>query len=234
MAPVVFATTILTGCLVEIAGEAPVSEDTVRNLTAGDREALLLHVRRITYGDRIELVVDCPMCRQHMDISVMTSQLLVAPYPSAPLFRRRVVKTADRRSVLRFRLPTGADLEASVQSLDEPAGAEFILARCLQHGDRTGPLPALLPSVDRLMAELDPQAELRFNLRCPECEAPFLAVLDMARHLWRQVAIQARALLWEVHTIASAYHWSESEILALSPLRRKRYLDMLDAYGAAG
>jgi hypothetical protein len=39
----------------------------------------------------------------------------------------------------------------------------------------------------------------------------------------------ARRVLWEVHTLACAYGWTESETLALSPARRARYLQMVHA-----
>jgi len=32
----------------------------------------------------------------------------------------------------------------------------------------------------------------------------------------------------DVHMLASAYHWSEPQILMLSRARRKRYLSMVD------
>jgi hypothetical protein len=34
-------------------------------------------------------------------------------------------------------------------------------------------------------------------------------------------------VLWELHTLASAYGWSESESLALSDTRRAMYLEMV-------
>jgi hypothetical protein len=39
--------------------------------------------------------------------------------------------------------------------------------------------------------------------------------------------VHARSLLAEVHSLARAYGWTESEILALSPQRRSTYLEMV-------
>jgi hypothetical protein len=36
----------------------------------------------------------------------------------------------------------------------------------------------------------------------------------------------ARRLLYDVHALASAYGWSEDEVLAVSPARRRCYLEM--------
>jgi len=38
-----------------------------------------------------------------------------------------------------------------------------------------------------------------------------------------------RRLLVEVHALASAYGWSEQEILSLSDARRRLYLEMVQA-----
>lgn len=232
--PVVFATRLLAHCLAELAGQSPVTEDSVRALTAGDREALLLHFHRLTFGDRIDLAVVCPSCQERLDISVRSSELLVVPYRHAPGIKRRTLDAGGQAAVVRFRLPIGADLEAAIRIGDDQDAAQYVASRCVQAVSPAQNIEALLESIEGLMAELDPQSELRFNLRCPECEANFSAVLDMASHVRGEVGAQAKTLIWEVHTIASAYHWSESDILALTPGRRQHYLELIDAYGAAG
>ena len=35
--------------------------------------------------------------------------------------------------------------------------------------------------------------------------------------------------MWEVHTLATAYGWSEAETLALGDARRAMYLEMVSA-----
>ncbi|HUD55174.1 MAG TPA: hypothetical protein VMR02_08095 [Terracidiphilus sp.] len=44
-----------------------------------------------------------------------------------------------------------------------------------------------------------------------------------------QIEARARRLLYEVHTLAAAYGWSEREILSLSAPRRALYLEMVRA-----
>ena len=56
---------------------------------------------------------------------------------------------------------------------------------------------------------------------------PFLLRIDPA--LWAELEAVARRLAMEVHTLASAYGWSESEILSLSDARRRLYLEMVSA-----
>src|SRR4051794_41510075 len=60
LAPIERSTVLLARCLVRLGPwEAPHDEH-VRELAAGDREALLLELRRLTLGDRLRLVLSWP------------------------------------------------------------------------------------------------------------------------------------------------------------------------------
>ncbi|MEK8145417.1 hypothetical protein NKH18_40785 [Streptomyces sp. M10(2022)] len=92
-------------------------------------------------------------------------------------------------------------------------------------------LAALLPErVERLIAEkaaeADPTAEVTLNVACPECGEATPAELDITFYLWTELDTWARDLLLDVHLLATAYGWSEPEILALSPIRRRYYLEL--------
>jgi hypothetical protein len=62
---------------------------------------------------------------------------------------------------------------------------------------------------------------------CPTCETSWQATLDIVEFIWAEIDVRARRLLWEVHTLAAAYGWSESETLLLSPARRALYVEMV-------
>jgi hypothetical protein len=79
------------------------------------------------------------------------------------------------------------------------------------------------------MSNADPMADIHLALNCPSCEHKWMAPFDIVAFLWREISAAARRLLREVHTLASAYGWTESEILALSPVRRRAYLEMIGA-----
>jgi hypothetical protein len=76
---------------------------------------------------------------------------------------------------------------------------------------------------DRL-AEADPLAEILLNFDCPACKENFAEPLDLASFFWSALDARVRRLLADVHALASAYGWSEAEILALSSQRRNFYL----------
>ena len=53
------------------------------------------------------------------------------------------------------------------------------------------------------------------------------AALDVAADFWLELHAWARGMLREIHTLARAYGWREADILALSPARRRHYLQLV-------
>jgi hypothetical protein len=45
--------------------------------------------------------------------------------------------------------------------------------------------------------------------------------------LWSEIHSWAQRLLRDVHAIAAAYGWREGDILAMNPLRRQAYLELI-------
>ena len=75
-------------------------------------------------------------------------------------------------------------------------------------------------------AEADPRADIRLNLPCPECGTQTKAVLDIGSALCQELDAWARGILRDVYLLASSCGWSEAEVLAMSPLRRRYYLEL--------
>ncbi|HHM04193.1 MAG TPA: hypothetical protein ENJ19_00430 [Gammaproteobacteria bacterium] len=237
--PVTRATELLTRCVERLEGRNSVSRAALAELVAGDREALLWHVRRLTVGDRLQATLRCPAdgCGSAMDLDLRVSEFLQAPYPHPqPEYESEHEQQALRR---RFRLPTGADLEAVAAELDDEAAGRQLLQRCMigvYDGEQALSewQEEWLADIPGCMAALDPQAELEFALACPECGHEFLAVLDAAAYIFEELAAHSRDLYRQVHTLALHYHWSETEILGLSPVKRRRYLELLaDSFSEA-
>jgi hypothetical protein len=59
------------------------------------------------------------------------------------------------------------------------------------------------------------------------CTYSWHAAFDIATYLATEVHTWASRQLREVHDLARAYGWSEAEILAMSPTRRRAYLELL-------
>ena len=79
------------------------------------------------------------------------------------------------------------------------------------------------------MDAADPWAELTLGIRCPACGHEDGAAFDIAAYLWEEIDSHARQLLDDIHTLATAYGWTEPDILALSDARRAAYLARVHA-----
>ena len=77
------------------------------------------------------------------------------------------------------------------------------------------------------MARHDPDADVSIAFECPACGAAWLSRFDIVSYFWGELDDWAQRLLAEVHALARAYGWSEAAILALSPTRRRFYLEMV-------
>lgn len=232
-------TALLIRCLTRLGPLNSVTTEAVRSLTMGDREALLLHLRRLTLGERLQCVLGCPNpdCGEKMDVDLKVSDLLMSPYPHVRAWYETTVSENCAAYKIRFRLPTGADQEAAagLAHSDPQAAADLLLRRCVEcvtaQDESSEPIedwpPAVAHQLPAIMAELDPQAELMLNLTCPVCSHACSALFDTATYFFQELAGRMRHLYREVHLLAFYYHWSEAEIMGMTARKRHRYLDLL-------
>ncbi|MFI9173359.1 T4 family baseplate hub assembly chaperone [Streptomyces lincolnensis] len=195
-------------------------------LPVGEREADLFTLRRALFGERMQVRLECAACGEDMEFDLDAGELA----GSAAGRGESVVRVRRDGWDVEFRLPGAADLTAAARAAD-PRTA--LLARCLVTAERDGtavPAQELPEPVRRRIAEeveaADPGADLTLNVACPECGQATRAELDIASYLWTELDAWARDVLLDVHLLATAYGWSEPEILALSPLRRRYYLEL--------
>ncbi|MCX6674692.1 MAG: hypothetical protein NTY37_13050 [Methanothrix sp.] len=236
--PAQWTTAILARCLAGIGPRHDVDEDLIRSLCAGDREALLLHLRRLMFGERMQCTLVCPNrdCGETMEIELSTSSLILSPYPCELRYHEAVFEDGGQSWRVRFRLPTGSDQEAAagLALVDDEAAADLFLRSCIleiSNGEGRSVekiSPRLASLISQAMAYLDPQSELRLDLVCPFCNGRYSTIFDTAGYLSQELAMRSEHIYREVHTIAIHYHWSEHEILGLSPGRRRRYLDLIE------
>jgi hypothetical protein len=86
--------------------------------------------------------------------------------------------------------------------------------------------PVLRERAAAALAAADPCADIRLRVHCPECGHAAQAELDIGSCLWAELDAWARATLLDVHLLASTYGWTEPDVLALSPVRRRYYLEL--------
>ncbi len=200
----------------------------------GRRDAELLRLRTELFGPRLVSVVACPNCKDQLQLTFDAADLGGAPALAAPGAEANVLTLTRPPYTLRFRLPNSADVLAASQSESVEAARALLVRRCLESAEREqkAVTPEELPAevVDALaaqMAQADPQADLQVDVTCPACGTRWATTLDVAAYLWAEIDRWARRMLRDVHTLASAYGWSETEILALSATRRQAYLDLI-------
>lgn len=184
-------------------------------LPVGERDARLLELRELLFGRELDGVADCPRCGAPVEYSLETGALLAGrPEEST------VELVVGGRSV-RARLPTGGDLAAAASSGDLDAAHALLLERCLvgNPGVPADELASALAAADRL-------ADARLSLACPECRHEWTLAFEAGAWLWSELEAWAWRTLLDVHTLASAYGWSEAEILGLGP-RRQLYLELV-------
>ena len=230
------ATLLLARCVTSL-GEAPPRPEDLRALSVGDRERLLLHVRRVSLGERVQCVLTCPAegCGEKLDVDLAVGDLLAPPAAAAE--HEADVDVPGARLRVRFRLPTGADQEeaARIAARDEAAAAERLLRSCVlavTDRDTGAPVPdwpaGLADALGPRVAEADPQSEVVLDVPCPACGRGAPVLFDAAAFLLEELTQRGRRLYREVHVLASRYHWSERDILSMSARRRALYLRLLD------
>ena len=136
-----------------------------------------------------------------------------------------------------FRLPTSRDLARIAGERDATSAAIRLLEYCRigaqldenEHPSREAWTEEQLEAVGERMAQADPLAEILLSFACPVCGSCCQESLDLPTFLWAEMEGRAKRLLLEIHALASAYGWTESEILSLSTARRECYLEMVHA-----
>jgi hypothetical protein len=86
-----------------------------------------------------------------------------------------------------------------------------------------------LDEVEAAMDQADPLTDIALAFECDVCGHRGTAPLDIGAFLWEEIETRARGLLDEVHLLARAYGWRESDVLALSEARRAAYLERVTA-----
>lgn len=226
--------TVLERALALLIAACPeIDSDTLAALSIGQRDALLLQLREWMFGAQIVNTAKCPRCLQLVEwenrIADIRLQSLKITTPPAEFRMNR------GNYCLRFRLPASKDIALVLNSPLGDSNSVDLLKRCIVSarlaGEECDPgsLPEnLFAALRRRMEELDPQAEIKIDLTCPQCSHRWQVLFDIASFLWAEINHWAERTLKTVHKLASAYGWSEHDILNLSPVRRQLYLGLVN------
>lgn len=215
----------LAAALALLGGE-PATRERVDALSVPDRRFLMIELARRLGQSFAWLMHACEACGERFDFSLDLGELPVMPaserYPS-------VVVTTARGCAL-LRVPTGADQIRVAAADDDAAAARLLAALCLAPCDDAtcGDLIAELSSddlaaIDAAVEELAPKLPWAVEAPCPACHKVNVIPINAAAWLVRM----ADGPTLDVHDIASAYGWSERDILALTRTQRLKYLALI-------
>jgi hypothetical protein len=200
-------------------------------LPVGARDAFLIELRDRLFGSVADALAQCPYCAEPVEVSLDLNSIMcdVAPVQAEYVLEHDGLE-------IRFRLPESDDLREAGRASSVPEARQTILRRCVLGVTRGGD-PADSRTLDEsattaiaaCMENADHGGRTDLVLTCPACSRRFEVPFDIAQFFWTEIDGSARRILRDIHTLASAYGWSEAEILALSPRRRQMYLEMIHA-----
>lgn len=186
----------------------------------GQRDSALLRLRQALFGGDLAVSARCPACGTLVEFTTDIETILAA---GAAAGAGAVEIDGQRWPV---RAPSAADL-CAIATLPDAAAREALALRCLDGSRAPKTLDeAALAAIDAVLEAADPLASIDFALVCAACGHGWEAALEPARYLMTELSVGAARLVEEVAVLARAYGWSEPEILALSPARRRIYREL--------
>jgi len=195
------------------------------------RDRALFDLRCELFGPQAVGIASCPRCAEQLEVPLDLTML------RPPVDARIPEPVHVDGYVATVRIPTTVDLLGVGDTADENSAVEALVARCVDSirgpdGMECGlhTAPASVRSMLRLqLAEHLDDVDIELGLRCATCDREFSAPFDITPFLLREIEAWAATVLRDIHEIARAYGWDEPTILALSPRRRRRYLDLIEA-----
>jgi hypothetical protein len=199
----------------QVAG-VPASQ--AADLPLGERNRILARLYREHFGGALEGFTQCTECGEKIEFHFDVRQVADSP----PLEASSPIVAGGWK----FHLPTSRALAMALNGGEEASAGHRLLAHCLAEpvGAAPGWSEEDMAAIEEKLAEADSLAEIQIGFECPGCGAGFEDALDLASFLWSEIETSARQLFDDIHLLASAYGWTEDEVLRLSSMRREAYV----------
>ncbi len=245
-------TEIIARCVRRVGAIEPVTAEIARGLLVGDRQYILLLLRQLTFGDKVQATISCPWrdCGERIDIDFNISEVPVTRCEQPQAFYRMQVEPdmlagsdipglqAGTPLEIEFRLPNGADQEVvgPYVAHNQSEALTLLLTRCIKSiGQNEQAVAEIINALcgkarHQIECEMEahaPSVELTMETDCPECGRSFIAPFELQDFFFGELKVSTDLLYREVHYLAFHYHWSEEEIMRMPRERRRQYLDVL-------
>ncbi len=221
----------LERALTLLAAACTRSREELAALSIGRRDAELLALYELLFGPALDAFAECPECGERLEYSFNSGDL--ATHAQADQSATGL-EAGQGEFLLRLRLPNSQDLSAVSGTTDLALARRTVAERCVVEALHGALVVSAQTLSDELLdlaasrlAEADPGADTQIDLTCSSCRHRWQVLFDVECFLWAKVNSLAKRLLREVHLLASAYGWSEREVLTLSSVRRRFYLEMV-------
>jgi hypothetical protein len=209
-----------------ILGRCAADAQTPWRWTVPRRTQALLAVAQACGVDALTALARCPSehCGDTLELDLELASFVTGDA------RERCAVNDGTRSI-ELRVPTGDDQRRWLESVADAADLNAAMALSLvTHvngeavGGDFGMSAQTLEAIGRELEACDPITALDVAAACPGCSATVDVEIDLEGLLLDVLARTQRDMLDSVHRLASRYHWSEAEVLALPAWRRAYYL----------
>ena len=202
----------------------------VNQLSVGERDRQLMHVRQRLLGNEIEGLATCPSCSAKVEISFLIANIAQRTECQSPQ------PLEHEGYEVHWRLPTCEDLaQLSLHGSPETVRRELLERTIQKITHQNIPIelhvcpPQILQRVGDAMSLSDPLADVRLEVSCPSCQHLWQVTFDIGTYFWSELDSWAKRILRDVHRLATNYGWSETDVLRMSTTRRDWYLNLVGA-----
>jgi hypothetical protein len=195
--------TLLIQCVKSIGPASRVRKDVTDRLFLGDRDFLVLEIRKASLGDRVTSILQCDSCNAKLEVGVDIStevkikKLTDVPHKIEDKFVTFEIQSDNPEVNAKFRLPTGEDQHAvSHLYRKNPVEANYALyQRCLVEwngvpSNECDPrlfdsLPLrVIDYVDSQFMEFLPGPDMRVPVDCVECGKEMILAMESSDFLF--------------------------------------------------
>lgn len=216
--------------LLRLAGSDGADRGEAADWPLASRDLALLQLAQDLFGDELACVATCPGCGELQEFELSASVVAKAIVPNDA----ETIRIDDWEIGV---VPLTSRLIAEAVTAGGLDDVEVKLAKAaVEQVRRLGDESIVTPIPDQLIRRLiariearEAQGEALVAFACANCGNEWSDSFDAGSHLRERIDETAARLLREIATLARAFGWSERETLALPPVRRRAYVEMVAA-----
>lgn len=208
----------VTDALVASCAVPPVAREVVARLPVSVRIRAMLRLAAVEAA-QVQLIVPCVAagCGEMLEICLPLEEVAADP---------REVLAEIEVAGHRVRIPTGEDQRRLAMLTGVDLAARLAAVRALANDAAVDATD--LEVIEAMLDEADPLVGFYMTASCPACGCEVRHDLDLEALAHGQLARLQGQLVESIHRLATAYHWTEREVLALPPRRRAWYLGLIE------